>query len=152
MLKNSIWIRKSIFIRLQIKFSSRDPVLLQLINHEFISRHVNDEESSRIKTHLLIDSYNYYYKAINENQSDSIETSTTSCSSNQGNIFLRIGHRPCISSSLPVSMNKSDKNDPKFDPNSGISSEVLHTAFNLHKQGLMMPWIFQCLYKVQIFL
>lgn len=149
MSKNNIWIRILIFIQLLIKFSSTDHLLcFQSIYHEFICRHINDEESSRIKTNLLIESYNYYYKAINASQADSIETSATSCSPTQGNIFARISDRSCIHFVRLVSMNKSDENDPKFDLNSGVSSEVLNTAFNLHKQGLMIPWIFQCLYKV----
>jgi hypothetical protein len=44
-------------------------------------------------------------------------------------------------------MNKSD-DDQIFEKCSGVNIEILRTAFNLHKQGLMMPWIFQCLYKV----
>lgn len=44
-------------------------------------------------------------------------------------------------------MNKSDDNKI-FENCSGVNIEVLRTAFNLHKQGFMMPWIFQCLYKV----
>lgn len=48
-------------------------------------------------------------------------------------------------------MNKSDDN-PIFENCSGVNIEVVRTAFNLHKQGLMMPWIFQCLYNVYFFL
>ncbi|CAF4581488.1 unnamed protein product [Rotaria socialis] len=48
-----------------------------------------------------------------------------------------------------VSVNKSDENQI-FENCSGVNIEVIRTAFNLHKQGLMMPWIFQCLYKHEI--
>jgi hypothetical protein len=45
-------------------------------------------------------------------------------------------------------MNKSDDDNQIFEECTGVNIEILRTAFNLHKQGLMMPWIFQCLYKV----
>ena len=47
-------------------------------------------------------------------------------------------------------MDKSD-DEPTFEKSSGLNIEVFRTAFNLHKQGLMMPWIFQSLYKVFLF-
>ncbi len=52
---------------------------------------------------------------------------------------------------LLVPVNKSDDNIT-FENCSGVNIEVIRTAFNLHKQGLMMPWIFQCLYKVFLFI
>jgi hypothetical protein len=92
-----------------------------------ISRHLTDDETRKAKTQLLIDAYEYYLKSINDSQS---ENSTTSFSTSQ-----------------VVTMNKSD-DDQIFEECSGVNIEIMRTAFNLHKQGLMMPWIFQCLYKV----
>ncbi|CAF3215367.1 unnamed protein product [Rotaria socialis] len=102
-----------------------------------IFKHLTDNEARQTKTQLLIDSYQYYSNAISESQSttDSLESSETSICSNF--------------SSSQVSVNKSDENQI-FENCSGVNIEVIRTAFNLHKQGLMMPWIFQCLYKHEI--
>lgn len=53
---------------------------------------------------------------------------------------------------VPVNKSDDDDNNDIFENCSGVNIEILRTAFNLHKQGLMMPWIFQCLYKVFYFL
>jgi len=79
---------------------------------------------------------------------DSSEISTTSFSSSQGNILYK---NSFFKINLLVPVNKSDEN-LIFENCSGVNIEVIRTAFNLHKQGLMMPWIFQCLYKVFNFL
>ena len=119
-----------------------------------IFRHLTDDETRQIKNQLLIDSYQYYLKSINDNQSvNSTEISTTSFSSSQGSIY-DFNKDSCffvffdeIKLFVLVSINKSDDN-LIFENISNVNIEVLRTAFNLHKQGLMMPWIFQCLYKV----
>ncbi|CAF4729853.1 unnamed protein product [Rotaria sp. Silwood1] len=102
-----------------------------------VFKHLTDNDTRKNKTQLLIESYQYYLKAIIESQSviDSMESSETSFCSNF--------------SSSQVSVNKSDENII-FENCSGANIEVIRTAFNLHKQGLMMPWIFQCLYKHEI--
>ncbi|CAF2509063.1 unnamed protein product [Rotaria sp. Silwood2] len=102
-----------------------------------VFKHLTDNEARKTKTQLLINSYQYYVKAIIDSESviDSVESSETSFCSNF--------------SSSQVSVNKSDENII-FENCSGANIEVIRTAFNLHKQGLMMPWIFQCLYKHEI--
>jgi len=52
-----------------------------------ISRHLTDDETRKAKTQLLIDSYQYYLKSMNDSLS---ETSTTSFSSSQGKIIFKI--------------------------------------------------------------
>lgn len=46
-----------------------------------------------------------------------------------------------------VSVNKSD-DSTIFEQCSHVNQDIFRTAFNLHQQGLLMPWVFQCLYKV----
>ncbi|CAF1104670.1 unnamed protein product [Adineta steineri] len=105
-----------------------------------VFKHLTEDESRKIKTQLLIDSYEYYLKALIESQSvtDSNETTDTSTTSFSSSF-----------SSSQVPVNKSDDN-LILENCSGVNTEVVRTAFNLHKQGLMMPWIFQCLYKHEI--
>ncbi|CAF0865960.1 unnamed protein product [Rotaria sordida] len=102
-----------------------------------VFKYLTDNETRKTKTQLLIDSYQYYLKAIIESQPviESMESSETSFCSNF--------------SSSQVSVNKSDENII-LENCSGANIEVVRTAFNLHQQGLMMPWIFQCLYKHEI--
>ncbi|CAF0760914.1 unnamed protein product [Adineta ricciae] len=105
-----------------------------------IFKHSTDNETRQIKIQSLKDSYEYYLNAMIESQSvldsmQSTEKITASCLSN--------------SSSSQTPINKSDENTI-FENCSDVNIEVMRTAFNLHKQGLMMPWIFQCLYKHEI--
>lgn len=95
-----------------------------------IFKHLSDDDIRQSKYQLIMDSYHYYYQAINE--SIELENSPTSFPSSQ------------------VSINKSDDNLLFENTSSGINIEVLRTALNLHKQGLMMPWVFQCLSKREI--
>jgi hypothetical protein len=55
-------------------------------------RHLTDDETRKTKTHLLIESYHYYLKAMNDSQSvmdsgESSEISATSFSSSQSETF-----------------------------------------------------------------
>ena len=101
----------------------------------------------------LKDSYEYYLNAMIDSQSvlDSMQSTEkiTTSSSSQGMTrlfsFQYDSVYRCLFHLAPL--NKSDENII-FENCSDVNIEVMRTAFNLHKQGLMMPWIFQCLYKV----
>lgn len=102
-----------------------------------LSRQPQDDDARKVKTQLLADAYDHYLDAI---------VVTPPLSSSQGETKERVAHDSMIASDLG-SVNKSDET-MVLKECADLHSEVIRTAFNLHKQGLMMPWIFQCLYKV----
>jgi len=95
-----------------------------------IFKHLTDNDVRQTKKQLLIDAFEYYLKAIENNHSASDSSNT-------------------IESSSQISVNKSD-DSTTFEQCSHVNQDILRTAFNLHQQGLLMPWVFQCLYKREI--